>query len=112
MDQFLKRDDKHKSIDMDKLKEQYFGQKQKMSTNKLDLENLDRYIQIQNKKQSQIPYRAKLRDWFDRQFLVTSGSKSLYIWRSRVFEEMAYLYLPRFFFLVGSCYGIYLIGLK
>ena len=50
MDQFLKRNDKHKSIDMDKLKEQYFGQKQKMTTNKLDLENLDRYIQIQNKK--------------------------------------------------------------
>jgi hypothetical protein len=46
MDQFLKRNDKHKSIDMDALKEQYFGGKQKMNANTLDLENLDRYIEI------------------------------------------------------------------
>ena len=48
MEQFLKRNDKHKAIDMDKLKEQYFGAKQKINPNRLDLENLDRYIKIQN----------------------------------------------------------------
>jgi hypothetical protein len=44
MEQFLNRNDSHKAIDMDKLKEQYFGEKQKMNTNTLDLDNLDRYI--------------------------------------------------------------------
>ena len=44
--------------------------------------------------------------------MVNTGTKTIYIWRSRVFEEFFYMYVPRFVFLTMSCYVIYRITMK
>jgi hypothetical protein len=40
------------------------------------------------------------------------GPNSIYIWKSRRFEEFIYLHVPRFLFLTLSCYIIYRINVK
>lgn len=54
----------------------------------------------------------RFKQWIDDKFVVETGRKRIYIWRSRVFEEMSFVYFPRLLFLTGSCYFIYLITLK
>ena len=48
----------------------------------------------------------------ESRFKIQVGPNSIYIWRSRRFEELIYLHIPRFLFLAGSCYLIYRISLK
>ena len=45
-------------------------------------------------------------------FLIKIGSKSIYFWNSRAFEEILYMHVPRFIFLAGSIYTIYTISLR
>ena len=40
------------------------------------------------------------------------GRHSIYVWKSRAFEEMIYMHIPRFMFLAASCYVIYQINLR
>ena len=45
-------------------------------------------------------------------FKVKVGDKSIYVWHSRKFEELAYMNIPRALFLVGSIFIIYQITLR
>ena len=45
-------------------------------------------------------------------FKISIDGKSVYVWHSRRFEEMMYMQVPRFLFLAGSIYIIYLINLR
>jgi len=115
LQEFLNRDDKRMSIDIDKLRKHYVDSdnKTKLSrTPTMEMDDIDRYITTYRKRQSVEPLRLRFQKWFDRQFLIQSGSKSIYIWRSRVFEEISYMYIPRFFFLCTSCFVIYQISLR
>ena len=114
LQEFITRDDQEKSIDIEKLREQYLTDTKKPLQPKklISQEDLSRYININKSKQAQEPLRVRMKKWFDERFLIETGRKSVYLWRSRVFEEMAFMYVPRFIFLTGSCYFIYRISLK
>ena len=75
-------------------------------------DELDRYIDIVKRKQQRPSYKDRWRKWVDTQFKVQSGRKSIYLWRSRPFEEVMYMYFPRFAFILGSSYLIHLIMLR
>jgi hypothetical protein len=45
-------------------------------------------------------------------FKIQVGDNSIYLWKSRRFEELIYMHMPRMFFLCASCYVIYRINLK
>ena len=53
-----------------------------------------------------------MRNAFDNLFLLRIGSKSVYIWHSRRFEEILYMHVPRLLFLSLSIYTIYYINLR
>ena len=112
--EFMTRDDKNQSIDLERLREQYLGDKKAPLQQKklLSEQDLDRYIDINKQKQAREPLRLRVQKWFDERFLIETGKKSVYLWRSRAFEEIAFMYVPRFLFLTGSAYFIYRITLK
>ena len=45
-------------------------------------------------------------------FKVKVGDRSIYVWHSRKFEELAYMNIPRALFLLGSVFVIYNITLR
>ena len=59
-----------------------------------------------------MPLRQRLKDSIGSKLKVQVGKNSIYVWRSRAFEEIAYLHLPRFLFLGFSCYVIYRINVR
>lgn len=115
LQEFLNRDDQKMSIDIDKIRKHYVDSdnaKTLDQTPKMDMDDIDRYIANQKRKQAREPLKLRFKAWFDRQFLIQSGSKTIYVWRSRVFEEITYLYVPRFFFFITSSWVIYQITMK
>ena len=106
MESFLKRD-------MKELRQEYFNPPQSSaSLQSMDQQHLERYLQMQKQKQQTVHWKQRLRQFIDKQFVIQSGNKSLYVWRSRAFEEMMYVNAPRMLFLTGSCYIIYCITLR
>ena len=59
-----------------------------------------------------VPIRQRMQTAFDNLFLLRIGSKSVYIWHSRRFEEILYMHVPRLLFLSLSIYTIYYINLR
>jgi len=55
---------------------------------------------------------TRLNKAIDKYFTVKVGRESIYIWKSRRFEEMMYMHLPRLIFISFSVYVIYRINLK
>lgn len=45
-------------------------------------------------------------------FKISIDGRSVYVWHSRRFEEIMYMHVPRFLFLAGSIYAIFLINLR
>jgi hypothetical protein len=75
-------------------------------------QKLEDYVAFKRNAVKVLPLRTRLTNAITGKFKIEVGQKSIYIWRARKFEEVAYLHLPRFAFLSFSCYLIYRIKLK
>ena len=56
--------------------------------------------------------RDRVKAFVNDKLSVQVGQNSIYVWKSRRFEEMIYMHIPRLLFLVASCYVIYRISLR
>ena len=75
--------------------------------------DIERYIE--RKRRLNIPRPSammKAREMFNEMFRIKIDGKSVFIWHSRRFEEIAYMHVPRFLFLSGSIWVIYQINLR
>ena len=75
-------------------------------------QELEEYIQRQRRLKTHVPLTQRLKDKIGDKLKVQMGKQSIYVWRSRRFEEVMYLHFPRFLFLGFSCYVIYKINLR
>lgn len=93
--------------DFSKMFTQQGGDKQ--FENREDLEN---YLNKQKRLRARVPLKKQLSDFVSSKFKITVGNNSIYVWKSRRFEEMIYMHIPRMLFLTASCYVIYRINLR
>ena len=75
-------------------------------------QKIEEFISKQNRVRQRVSLKQRLIDSINAKLKVQVGSNSIYIWKSRRFEEMFFLHVPRFLFLGISCYIIYRISLK
>lgn len=116
VDEFLKKDNPN----LEALKKKYFDNNQGANPQDVSYippteesqQKLEEYVAFKRSTQQTVPLRTRFRNFITGKFKVEVGQRSIYIWRSRKFEEVAYLHLPRFAFLSFSCYLIYRIKLK
>jgi hypothetical protein len=73
---------------------------------------LEAYLAKQRRLKARVPLKKQLIDAMSSRLKITVGDNSIYVWKSRRFEELIYMHLPRMFFLGASCYVIYRINLK
>ena len=66
----------------------------------------------QRRLKARVPLKKQLIDAMSSRFKIQVGDNSIYLWKSRRFEELIYMHMPRMFFLCASCYVIYRINLK
>ena len=53
-------------------------------------------------------FNKLMQDWL----MVRIDGKTVYVWHSRRLQEIIYMHIPRFLFLSGAIYTIYLINLQ
>ena len=114
-----KKDQSANRQDVEDLKKKYFNTDTKKSWFKSDTSSqfdgwrdVERYIDSQNRKKKFKETTTNFWSNLKATFRIDNGSKSIYVWHSRKFEEFMYMHIPRFLFLAGSCFVIYTITLE
>ena len=110
VESFLKRNDKDRSINIESLKKKYYNQ-EKLNQTVMDEDNIERYMRLRREEQNRLTWRERWDAFKKQKLTVQHKGQSIYIWRSRMFEEVMFMYLPRFLFVLGSSYVIYQINL-
>jgi len=60
----------------------------------------------------QLSFLSRMRTKVDDIFNINLDGKTVKVWHSRRFNELFFMHIPRFFFLAGGIYTIYIINVR